>query len=74
MLTEAASTEILTDPRVGPGWLRLLRAARAAFDISKVVLAALGLILLQTGWALWTVCFRNRRPWRQSSMPCQAVR
>ena len=50
MLTEAASTEILTDPRVGPGWLRLLRAARAAFDISKVVLAALGLILLQTGW------------------------
>ncbi|MGB2612146.1 MAG: hypothetical protein WBC80_24490, partial [Isosphaeraceae bacterium] len=50
MLTEAASTEILTDPRVGTGWLRLLRAARAAFDISKVVLAALGLILLQTGW------------------------
>ena len=40
MLTEAASTEIITDPRVGPGWLRLLRAARAAFDISKVVLAA----------------------------------
>ena len=27
MLTEAASTEIITDPRVGPGWLRLLRCA-----------------------------------------------
>ena len=25
MLTEAATTEIITDPRVGPGWLRLLR-------------------------------------------------
>ena len=50
MLAEAASTEIITDPPVGPGWLRLLRAAGAAFDISKVVLAALGLILLQTGW------------------------
>src|SRR5271157_4287898 len=50
MHTEAASTEIITNPTVGPGWLRLLRAARAAFDISKVVLAAVGLILLQTGW------------------------
>ena len=62
MLTEAASTEIITNPRVGPGWLRLLRAARAAFDLNKVVLAAVGLILLQTGWALWTVCFPKRRP------------
>ena len=51
MLTEAASTEITTNPEVGPGWFRLLRAARAAFDIRKVVLAALGLVLLQTGWA-----------------------
>jgi len=50
MLTEAASTEIITNPQIGPGWLRLLRAARAAFDISKVVLAAVGLIFLQAGW------------------------
>lgn len=50
MLTEATSTDIGTSPQVGPGWFCLLRAARAAFDISKVALAALGLILLQTGW------------------------
>ncbi len=50
MVTEATGTEIVTNPRVAPGWPRLLRAARAAFDISKVVLAAVGLILLQTGW------------------------
>ena len=31
MLTEAASTEILTDPRVGTGWLRLLRACAGGF-------------------------------------------
>jgi hypothetical protein len=51
MLTEAASTEFISSPQVGPGWFRLLRAARAAFDISKIVLAALGLVLLQSGWA-----------------------
>jgi len=50
MVTEATGTEIVTNPRVAPGWPRMLRAARAAFDISKVVLAAVGLILLQTGW------------------------
>ncbi len=50
MLPEATSTAITTNPPVGAGWLRLLRAGRAAFDISKIVLAAAGLILLQTGW------------------------
>jgi len=50
MLTAAASTEITVTPTAGAGWLRLLRAARAAFDFSKIVLAAVGLILLQAGW------------------------
>ncbi len=51
MLTAAASTETTRNPTVAAGWLRLLCAARAAFDISKIVLAAAGLILLQTGWS-----------------------
>ena len=72
MLTEAATPEILTDPRVGPGWLRLLRAVRAAFDISKVVLAALGLILLQTGWGVLDRLFPESPAVGQ--IPCPARR
>jgi hypothetical protein len=51
MITEAASTEIIASPELGSSWFRLLRAGRAAFDMGKVVVAALGLVLLQTGWA-----------------------
>ena len=36
MLTEAAATEIITGPQSGPDWLRLLRAARAAFDPARL--------------------------------------
>jgi hypothetical protein len=52
MVTAVATTEIVTNPKVGPGWLRLVRAARSAFEIRKVVLAAVGLILLQAGWGM----------------------
>ncbi len=59
MVADAASTQTTTSSRVGTGWLRLLRVGRAAFDISKVVLAAVGLIVLQTGWALLDRLFRG---------------
>lgn len=51
MLTDEASTRTTTNPQIAIGWLRLLRAGRAAFDFSKVALAAVGLIVLQVGWA-----------------------
>jgi hypothetical protein len=50
MVTEPANPEVFTTQRAGPSWLRLLRAVRLAFDLRKLVLAALGLILLQAGW------------------------
>ncbi len=50
MLTEAANAGTMTSSQARPDWLRLFRAPRLAIDISKLVLAAAGLILLQIGW------------------------
>src|SRR4051794_37620664 len=49
MPDEAANPDIFT-PHDGAPWLRLLHAARQAFDLHRLVLAALGLVLLQAGW------------------------
>jgi hypothetical protein len=51
MVEEAINPAVLT-PWSGPSWIRLLRAIRLAFDLKKLVLAALGLIVLQAGWEL----------------------
>jgi hypothetical protein len=36
----------------GPSWLRLQHAVRMAFDFKKMVLGALGLLLLSAGWSV----------------------
>jgi hypothetical protein len=51
MITQGADPEGLSQP-VGPGWQRLPRAAALALDLRKLVIAALGLLLLQGGWSL----------------------
>ena len=49
--------------RLFPG-LRLVGAIRQAFDLRKLVIAALGLALLQLGWAMLDGLFPVRRPSR----------
>src|SRR3954464_1830936 len=49
MPDEAANPDIFT-PHDGAPWLRLPHAAGQAFDLRRLVLAALGLVLLQAGW------------------------
>jgi hypothetical protein len=56
MVEESASPGVFT-LQGGPSWVRLLRPIRLAFDLRKLVLAALGLILLQAGWDLLDVLF-----------------
>ena len=50
MLKEAATAGTMTASQARPDWWRLFRAPRLTIDISKLVLAAVGLILLQIGW------------------------
>ena len=43
-------------------WLILPRGVRLAFGARKLVLAALGLILLQAGWSLLDVFLPDSKP------------
>jgi hypothetical protein len=49
MPDEATDTGILTPHDRAP-WLRLVQAVAQAFDLKRLVLAAVGLVLLQAGW------------------------
>ena len=61
MVEETTNTEAFS-PRGGSPWLLLPRAVRLAFDARKLVLAALGLILLQAGWSFLDVFLPDSRP------------
>ena len=51
MADEALNLDQRTLKRLFPG-LRLVGAIRSAFDLRKLVIAALGLALLQLGWSI----------------------
>lgn len=52
MTTASASAPTLSRPR-GFHWMRLLRAAQSSFDLRKAIIAALGLLVLHSGWELF---------------------
>jgi hypothetical protein len=56
MPDEATDTGIFTPHDRAP-WLRLVQAVAQAFDLRKLVLAALGLVLLRAGWVLLETVF-----------------
>ena len=61
MVEETTNPEAFS-PRAGSPWLLLPRAVRLAFDARKLVLAALGLILLQAGWSFLDVFLPDSKP------------